>query len=138
MLTVACLLGCDQTQTAPASGVVFVNGEPLTGYENAFIRVEPSDFTSSSSRIDPKDGSFELVYNKGEGVALGEHPVAIIVNVSVGSDLYWIVPETFADAATSGLSVNIEGPTEGLRVELEVPGGLSKAPKADTSGDVAE
>lgn len=121
------LAGCQTGPTiVPVSGTVFVQGKPLTG-RRGFVRVVPAGFRAATGPIDPVDGRFSLTtFEAGDGCVTGTHPAAVIVNTMVGNRLVWLVPEKYADDATSGLTVEISGPTTSLRVELE--GELQVAP----------
>jgi hypothetical protein len=107
------LVGCDSgPRIVPASGQVLMNGKPLTGFPG-FVRVVPKGFRAATGRIDPADGRFS-------------HPASVIVNQTVGNRLFWIVPETYGNDATSGLKLEISGSTSGLELNLE--GKLTPAP----------
>jgi len=133
VLALACiaagLTGCNTGPAiVPVSGVVKMNGEPLTGVEG-FVRVEPADFRAATGKINPEDGTFELTTRTpGDGCVKGRHPTAVIVNVSVGPRLISLIPEEYAESARSGLFTNIEGATGSLVINLQ--GKLKKAPAA--------
>jgi len=102
-----------------------MDGEPLTA--EGFIRVEPADGRAATSKIDPTDGSFSLSsFEPDDGCKPGNHPVSIIVYVVSGSQTISLIPTKYNDSSTSGISVNIEGPTTDLKIELT--GGLKKPP----------
>ena len=112
----------------PASGRVLMNGKPLTGHVG-FVRVVPAGSRASTGRIDPADGRFTLTtYKTDDGCVEGSHPTAVIVNTTVGNRLVWIAPERYGDDATSGLKVEIKGPTSDLELHLE--GRLTPIPTA--------
>jgi hypothetical protein len=121
------LVGCDSgPRIVPASGQVLMNGKPLTGYPG-FVRVVPKGFRAATGRIDPADGRFSLTtYTTNDGCLEGSHPASVIVNQTVGNRLFWIVPETYGNDATSGLKLEISGSTSGLELNLE--GKLTPAP----------
>ncbi len=123
----ASMSGCNMGRSlVPVSGVVKINGKPLTGV-TGFVRLEPSDYRPASGKINPEDGTFTLTTkNPGDGCALGEHPVAVIVNVTRGPKLISLIPVKYTETATSGLTAKIDGATDSLVIELE--GELKKAP----------
>jgi len=123
------LVGCDSgPRIVPASGRVLMNGKPLTGHVG-FVRVVPAGSRAATGRIDPADGRFTLTtYVANDGCVEGTHPAAVIVNTTVGNRLIWIAPEKYGDDATSGLKVEIKGPTSDLELGLE--GRLTPVPAA--------
>jgi hypothetical protein len=123
------LAGCDSgPRIVPASGRVLMNGKPLTGHVG-FVRVVPAGSRASTGRIDPADGRFTLTtYKTDDGCVEGSHPTAVIVNTTVGNRLVWIAPERYGDDATSGLKVEVKGPTSDLELHLE--GRLTPVPTA--------
>ena len=126
VLAVGC--GDGRPRIVPTSGVVLMNGKPLTGHVG-FVRVVPAGSRASTGRIDPADGRFTLTtYKTDDGCVEGIHPTAVIVNTTVGNRLVWIAPERYGDDATSGLKVEIKGPTSDLELHLE--GRLTPVPAA--------
>ena len=124
------LVGCGdgRPRIVPVSGRVMMNGMPLTGHVG-FVRVVPAGARAATGRIDPADGRFSLTtYVANDGCVEGTHPVAVIVNTTIGNQLVWIVPERYGNDATSGLTVDIKGETSALEVRLE--GALTPVPAA--------
>ncbi|GEM_PF-955136 len=129
ILAVGC--GDGRPRIVPTSGVVLMNGKPLTGHVG-FVRVVPADARPATGRIDPADGRFTLTtYENGDGCVEGTHPAAVIVNTTVGNRLIWIAPERYGNEATSGLTVEIKGAKADL--ELRLGGGLAPVPAASES-----
>jgi hypothetical protein len=123
------LAGCGAGRPAvvPTTGQVFINGQPLTG-RHGFVRVEPAGARPAIGQIDERDGTFTLTtFVAGDGCAPGTHPVAVIVNTTVGANLVSLIPEHYGDAATSGLEVTIGTAPAALRLELA--GELKTAPR---------
>lgn len=122
-------VGCGdgRPRIVPASGVVLMNGKPLTGHVG-FVRVVPAGARPATGRIDPADGRFTLTtYEPDDGCVEGTHPAAVIVNITIGGTrLVWIAPERYGDDKTSGLTVTITGPKADLELRLE--GGLAPVP----------
>lgn len=80
---VACLLiGCgggDDFATAPVSGTVTMNGQPVTGGTITFVPLgegEAEVTGKPASGAIQKDGSFTLsTYEEGDGAVIGKHRV---------------------------------------------------------------
>ncbi len=71
------------------------------------------------ARLD-ENGRFKLTYrDPGDGVYTGTHlaTVAAIEQISETSQR-WHAPKEYANPATSGLWVTIDGPTDDLKIEL--------------------
>lgn len=99
-----------------------MDGQPLK--HEGYVRFVPSDGRAATGKINPADGSFTLTsVESGDGVIKGEHSVAVIVKVQDGVAMVPIIDEKYLDASTSGIKVNIDGPTDNLKIELT--GGLS-------------
>lgn len=129
VVLVAAGCGDGRPRIVPTSGVVLMNGKPLTGHAG-FVRVVPAGARSATGRIDPADGRFSLTtYEAGDGCVEGTHPAAVIVNTTIGGTrLVWITPERYGDDKTSGLTVNITG--EKADIELRLEGRLTPVPAA--------
>lgn len=131
-----CLLlnvtGCGDGRPAvvPAKGRVYINGEPLTGYPG-FVRVEPVGSRAATGEISESDGSFTLTsFELNDGCVPGTHPVAVIVNTTVGDELVSLVPEHYSDSSTSGLQVTVAEESGELKIELEGELGRARKPTA--------
>lgn len=119
MLVVLLLLsGCGdgRPQRVPVSGQVLLDGQPLTF---GVIRFVPKGARASSGQIDP-EGRFKLVcFDQQDGAVLGEHRIEVAVYKNDGeSSTRWYIPKRYGNCATSGLVVNITGPTDDLVIEL--------------------
>lgn len=142
---VSCLLltltGCGDGRPAvvPAKGRVFINGEPLTGYLG-FVRVEPVGTRAATGEISEADGSFTLTsFENGDGCVPGTHPVAVIVNTTVGEELVSLIPEHYSDSSTSGLQVTVAQDGGELKIELEGElGNVRKPTAAELEADKTE
>jgi predicted small lipoprotein YifL len=119
------LAGCGGggPKIVPASGVVTIDGQPLT---YGHIQVLPTGWRPASSRIGG-DGRFTLTTTvQGDGCAVGTHPVAILAGESITPEhTKWHAPQKYADIQTSNLTVTITGPTNDLKIELKSDGGKS-------------
>lgn len=138
LLILSLLVGCGgDEKLVPVSGQVFFNGEPLTFDGDGFIQVIPKNDRAATGAIDPSDGTFTLTtYTSGDGVARGEHGVTVkVTTLGPRGRSVSLLPDAYASTSTSGLTVNIEEPTDVLRIELS--GKLRKLPrgKASRAGD---
>jgi len=137
-LTVAFVPACgpQRPTITPASGRVLMNGHPLTGVDG-FVRVEPAGARAATGAIDRETGAFSLTtFARNDGCVAGTHPVAVVANVTVGGRLVSLIPEKYADSATSGLTVAVAGRTADLTIALE--GEIKPAPQpseADLKND---
>lgn len=129
---VVSLVGCGdgRPSVVPAKGRVYINGEPLTGYVG-FVRVEPVGTRAASGEISEADGSFTLTsFEAGDGCVPGTHPVAVIVNTTIGEELVSLIPEHYADSSTSGLQITVGDDPAELRIDLEGDLGQARKPTA--------
>lgn len=129
---VVSLVGCGDGRPAivPAKGRVYMNGEPLTGYVG-FVRVEPVGTRAASGEISEADGSFTLTsFEVGDGCVPGTHPVAVIVNTTMGEELVSLIPEHYSDSSTSGLQITVGDDAGELRIDLEGDLGQARKPTA--------
>lgn len=122
LLSVACLtLGCGdgRSKRVPISGQVLIDGEPLTV---GTIRLIPENDRPSVGEIGP-DGRFSLTtYEDQDGAILGTHKVTVAAREILSpSSQRWHAPKEYL--VPSDLTVNIDGPTEDLKIELTWNGG---------------
>ncbi|MGD9128656.1 MAG: hypothetical protein PVH19_14870 [Planctomycetia bacterium] len=130
----ATTIGCSDGRPTriPVSGQVLIDGKPLTF---GVVRVVPANDRVATATIQP-DGHFTLkTFEDGDGIVAGTHPVAVIASEQVVSDkkYKWHAPKKYARAKTSGLSVNIEKPTDSLVIELTWKGDPYGRPFTETS-----
>lgn len=115
MLAVA---GCGdgRPERVPVSGRVTIDGKPL---RSGFIRLVPTDARPSVGRIQ-EDGSFTLTtFTKKDGSVPGTHGVAVVAYDEANpSQIRWLIPKKYSHANTSDLTVDIDGPTDSLEIEL--------------------
>ena len=114
----ATAIGCGDGRPGrvPVSGTVLIDGEPLTA---GYIRFVPPNDRPSAGTI-ASDGRFTLgCFEDADGAVLGKHRVAVIANeVKDEVSMTWHAPQHYADYTTSGLEIEITGPTDDLRIEL--------------------
>jgi len=119
LFTAGC--GDGRPQRVPIAGKVLIDGQPL---EQGFIQVVPANDRSASSVIGP-DGSFRLTtYTPDDGCVLGNHRVAIIANTNQGATaMKWLAPKEYADALTSGLTLDVTEARDNVEINLQWNGG---------------
>ena len=115
--------GCNDGKPTgvPVSGVVLIDGKPLTMGSVQFV---PAGARPSGGGIN-KEGRFVLsCYEQGDGAVVGSHRVRVTAahNLSETS-LRWDAPKMYADIATSGLKVDVDGPTDSVVISLTWNGG---------------
>lgn len=117
----AAVLGCGagyELDTAPVSGVVTVDGEPLTG---GTIYFTTGRGRGAGAKIQP-DGSYELrTYRDGDGAAVGLNKVGVTAYDNMA--LYYqqaagesagggrprpLIPPKYFDPETSGLEFDVK------------------------------
>lgn len=128
----AVALGCsdDLPTTAPVRGVVLLDGEPLSGFDNAAVLLTPQGGRMASGVID-QNGEFELsTYGADDGATVG--PAHLSVSATVddpnasnekhGVGVQWIIPEHFS-GEESGLKCEVlPGEENVFRIELQSDG----------------
>jgi hypothetical protein len=127
------VVGCDNgPKIVPVSGVVLIDGKPLT---KGTVQVMPSGHRAASGTIGP-DGRFTLTTTKdGDGCVIGTHPVRVVGNENVGpSDIRWLAPKKYSSPDESGLKITIDGPTSDLKIELTWEGGKPFIEKGSEGG----
>jgi len=108
--------GCDRGPSLiPVSGQVLIDGKPLT---YGGIQVVPTSGQPAYSQLD-SDGRFRLMTNEQEGVVKGTHAVLVSAVEPISEyENKAHAPEKYGSAATSGLTVTINEPTDDLKIEL--------------------
>ncbi len=138
MLALVLSAGCGdgRPRRVPVRGRVTIDGEPL---RSGFVRLVPDDARPSVGRI-AEDGTFTLTtFAKEDGSVPGKHRVAVIAyDESTPAQLRWIIPSKYSNPDTSGLLVEIGGPTDSLAIELTWAGAVPQQAfeRHDVSGDV--
>ena len=129
------LSGCSgRPQRVPVSGKVLLDGKPVTG---GTIRVVPRDNRRAEGRIDAQ-GRFTLTtFDESDGCVKGTHAVEVLGAEKLpNGQVRWLVPLKYQQISTSGLTVDITGPTDRLLIELKSEGQpLPAAPEAEVTGD---
>jgi len=123
------VVGCGkpgyQQETAPASGKVTLDGQPLA---SGFVTFLVTNGRMSTGEIKP-DGTFVMsTYGDGDGARVGSHPVTI-TPIPADDNRYRgqkpvPVPDRYKQPATSGFTADVK-PDEDNHFEFN----LTKAPK---------
>lgn len=123
------LPGCSkEPKIVPVSGVVLIDGEPVV---HGDIQFAPKGYRAAFGQLGP-DGRFTLTtFKENDGAVIGEHQVAVIAKKELSStSQMWYAPKAYRTIDSSGLVVNITGPTNDLKIELTWGGG-EKGPFLD-------
>lgn len=112
------IAGCSDGRPSrvPVKGQVFIEGQPL---HTGGVRFIPVSGRPSSGTIDD-EGRFSLsTFEPGDGCTLGEHVVTVVSVEELGGNARrWYVPKRYTSARTSGLSQEIKGATDSVRIDL--------------------
>ncbi len=113
---VAVYSGNGRPDRFPVSGQVLIDGEPLAHGEVRFI---PDGARASIGTLD-EHGRFTLTcFDGSDGAVPGTHRVEVATAESLNEkEVRWHAPEKYASFETSGLSVEITGPTDDLVIKL--------------------
>lgn len=107
----------------PVSGIVTIDGQPLAAGVDGFITLAPASGRPAIGKIDGETGRFTLTTSKdGDGALMGPHEITVTLNaVGRGGNPVSLIPEKYQEFHTSGLTADIDGPTDALAIELEGP-----------------
>ena len=134
--SVAIASGCGDGRPprVPVSGQILLDDKPL---QNGFVRVIPYMGRAATGRFGA-DGWFSLTtYEKNDGCVLGKHSVEVVCyEISNPAVLKSLIPDKYQSAATSGLTVTIDEPTDALTIRLSSKG-QQKATCSINVGDFA-
>jgi hypothetical protein len=120
LLLALCIVadGCGEgyPERVPVSGIVLIDGKPLT---TGSVRFTPVGSRPATGMLDA-NGHFTLsTFNPGEGCVNGTHTLTVHAADSVEEfTLRWNTPKKYAAADTSGISKTIDRPTDSLQIEL--------------------
>lgn len=133
----AALPGCgsDRPKTVPVSGEVLLDGQPLKA--PGTVRVVPANARPATGEIDPATGRFTLTtFEKGDGCVPGTHPATVTARETIdNTQVRWLAPERYSQPGTSGLTINVTGPTQDLKIELKSEGAKPAVQRTDSTGD---
>lgn len=123
VLTTTAMLGCGDGRPPrlAVSGQVLIDGKPLT---YGFIRFVPTGGRPSGGRLN-EQGRFTLsCYGENDGIIPGEHRVEVDGSESLSATKRkWHAPKKYFRYRTSGLTQEINGPTDSLVINLTWAGG---------------
>lgn len=112
------VVGCEdgQPKRVSVAGRVLIDGEPLTRGNIMFV---PEGGRPSSGTIGD-DGRFVLrCFDSDDGALVGTHRVAISAKEIISeNNVNWHAPPKYSDYTTSGLTYEINEPTDSLIIEL--------------------
>lgn len=124
LVAVTSLVGCGNEFGATASGVVTLDGQPVTPGLVTFAPADPAALPAVSD-LDA-DGGFELTTQKKPGLTPGTYRVSVQAfeppDVPKGQRSFEpskpLVPEKYLQTTTSGLEYTIESGSNTINVEL--------------------
>ena len=123
LLGVAAAGGCGaaEQKRVPVAGQVLLDGTPLT---TGYVQIVPQGARASGAPIEAT-GKFSLTCYAPPGAAgPGRCRVGVLAVEEIAPDgRRWLAPTKYADPRTSGLEVDIPGPTENLTINLTWDGG---------------
>jgi hypothetical protein len=123
-------LGCggENSNLAPVTGIVRVNGQPLSSGRVVF---QPTTAGINALAQIGADGTFTLATKDEPGALIGEHKVAIIATekgaggrpdpTAGRQPLKWLVAEKYQAAGTSGLVREVKAGENHFEFDLEGP-----------------
>jgi hypothetical protein len=126
-------VGCDsRPKRVKVSGQVLIDGEPLNVGTVQFV---PEGSRPAVGQLDDQ-GRFTLTtFDEGDGCVLGKHRVAVIANEMLsGNRMRYYAPIVYGNFETSDLTVDIDGPTDDLVIELSWHGGKPFTVDMDADG----
>jgi hypothetical protein len=116
------LAGCSDGRPTrvPVSGMVLINGQPLT---RGHVKFVPANGRPSLGKIS-EDGQFALTcYDGSDGAIPGTHRVQVSANRIISNNkIEWFAPSKYADFRTSGIEIVVAEPVDNLTIELTSDG----------------
>ena len=134
-IAAAVLCGCGRRhpECVPLAGKVLIDGRPL---KTGFVRVVPDKNRPAVGQIDA-NGMFRMTtYEDGDGCVQGVHRVEVVgCEPAEKSGIHWLAPPQYAKAATSGLKVTVDKPTDKWVIELTWGMGKPYVQKLNSGSD---
>jgi hypothetical protein len=119
-------------RTSGVSGIVELDGKPLTGFDSGSVVLTPKNGRLAVGELDPQSGTFELhTFSADDGAIVGPARIAVIAtkqsNGLSDNDHYAvgksILPERFSDRDNSGLECEVKtGDANYFRILLTTNG----------------
>lgn len=130
MLLLVSGCGSNRPERVRVAGTVTIDGKPLT---DGFIRLVPDSSRPSGGKIGP-DGRFTLgCFTGDDGCVRGTHKVEVHGSQCLSeTSMRWLAPKKYTSAATSGLTVTIDEPTDSLQINLTWAGSPEAGPFTET------
>jgi hypothetical protein len=117
------LVGCGDGRPSrvPVSGRVTIDGKPLP---TGSIQVCPANDRAAMGNIGP-DGRFKLTtFDPNDGCVIGKHRFSVAACEYTSPRVKkWHAPKKYADIFTSGLELDVTGPTDNMEIKLTWDGG---------------
>jgi hypothetical protein len=131
LVLIALCVGCgdsDRLPTAPVTGTVLYNGDPLP--QGSLLFVPEGGGPSAQGKIEP-DGSFTMgTYTESDGAILGKHKVIITAMTAAGGSglpedavdavtgAVSMIPDRYGDLEKSGLTIQVKEENEPVTFKL--------------------
>jgi hypothetical protein len=132
MVALATVAGCNRNPLRVAvSGHVLIDGEPLKYGQVVFV---PKGGRPSTADLD-ENGHFTLTsFDPDDGAAQGVHQIAVYANEQLDDTrTKWHAPRKYSFYNSSGLTQEIDGPTESLVINLTWKGDQQGKPYIEVS-----
>jgi hypothetical protein len=132
IVALAMITGCNRNPMRVAvSGQVLIDGEPLKYGQVVFV---PKRGRPSTADLD-ETGHFSLTsFNPNDGAAQGVHQIAVFGNEQLDeSRTKWHAPRKYSFYDSSGLTQEINGPTDSLVINLTWKGDKQGKPYIEVS-----
>jgi hypothetical protein len=127
------LAGCGdgRPKRVPVFGRVLIEGRPL---QVGFVQVVPQGNRPAHGALDD-EGRFTLgTFEETDGCVLGKHRVAVIANKNISpTALRWFAPKKYMSIATSGLTIEVNGPRNDVEIDLTWKGSSHDGPFTEQS-----
>ncbi|MBN2578298.1 MAG: hypothetical protein JXB10_04840 [Pirellulales bacterium] len=128
------LAGCGdgRPKRVPVSGQVLIDGRPL---EVGFIRVVPQTGRTATGVLGP-GGRFTLkTYEDNDGCLPGTHRLEVSGCKNIGETaVRWYAPKKYATTQTSGLTLEVGGPRDDVKIPLTWKGSGHDQPFTENIG----
>ncbi len=126
-LSAAVGAGCgDGVTLVPVSGVVTLDGKPLTGANLSFIPMPGNPVSTSGTEQTGPSGNFQMTFNGRAGLAPGKYKVSVSKTEEVAPPNGKKVPDVFAKASFEKQLMGLAKetiPPQNFDREIEVPPG---------------
>ncbi|MDO4629368.1 MAG: hypothetical protein Q4C70_09315 [Planctomycetia bacterium] len=115
------LTGCDgRPRRVPVTGTVLVDGKPLEGEIQGYVRFMPTAGGRSAQAALDKNGNFVLGnYEETDGCPLGEYKVEIQAFEVNGNRMRYLIPPRYGNPKTSGITVKIDKKGQAVQLKTE-------------------